>query len=99
MAEEERKLSVEEIRRTIATSLAGAFAFVIALLWTQVVLGGLGAAGISTTSPKDWGAWGIFAVAAAVIHGRGPRRSFSDACAQCCVGRTESSTSPASWRE
>jgi len=67
MAEEERKLSVEEIRRTIATSLAGAFAFVIALLWTQVVLGGLGAAGISTTSPKDWGAWGIFAVAAAVI--------------------------------
>jgi len=67
MAEEEKKLSVEEIRRTVATSLAAAFAFVIALLWNQVVQGGLGAAGISTTSPKDWGAWAIFMVAAIVL--------------------------------
>jgi len=46
---EEKKLSKAEVKRTIATSLAAAFGFVIALLWNQVVTGGLKVAGIDTT--------------------------------------------------
>jgi len=46
---EERKLSAAEVRRTIATSLAAAFGFVIALLWNNVVQGGLKVAGVDTT--------------------------------------------------
>jgi hypothetical protein len=46
---EEKKLSKAEVKRTIATSLAAAFGFVIALLWNQVVTGGLKVAGVDTT--------------------------------------------------
>jgi len=67
MAEEERKLSMEEIRKTVATSLAAAFAFVIALLWNQVVLGGLKVAGVDTSSPADGVKWAIFVVAAIIL--------------------------------
>ncbi len=38
---DERKLSVAEVRKTIATSLGAAFGFVIALVWSNLVLGGL----------------------------------------------------------
>lgn len=64
---EEKKLSVAEVRKTIATSLAAAFGFVIALLWNQVVQGGLAAAGVSTTAPKDWAGWAYFVVTAVVL--------------------------------
>ena len=43
---DEKKLSAAEVRKTIATSLAAAFGFVIALLWNNVVTGGLKVAGI-----------------------------------------------------
>ncbi len=46
---EEKKLSVAEVRKTISTSLAAAFGFVIALLWNNVVSGGLKVAGVDTT--------------------------------------------------
>lgn len=46
---EERRLSVSEVRKTISTSLAAAFGFVIALLWNNVVQGGLKVAGVDTT--------------------------------------------------
>jgi hypothetical protein len=46
---DEKKLSVSEVRKTIATSLAAAFGFVIALLWNSVVTGGLKVAGVDTT--------------------------------------------------
>lgn len=46
---EDKKLSKAEVKRTIATSLAAAFGFVIALLWNQVVTGGLKVAGVDTT--------------------------------------------------
>ncbi len=49
MAEEEKKLTASEVRKTIATSLAAAFGFVIALLWKEVVMGGLKVAGVDTT--------------------------------------------------
>lgn len=46
---EDKKLSKSEVKKTIATSLAAAFGFVIALLWNQVVTGGLKVAGVDTT--------------------------------------------------
>lgn len=46
---DEKKLSVGEVRRTIATSLGTAFGFVIGLLWNSVVMGGLKVGGIDTT--------------------------------------------------
>ncbi len=64
---EDRKLSIAEVRKTIATSLASAFGFVIALLWNQVVQGGLVVAGVSTTAPSNLTAWAIFLVTAIVL--------------------------------
>ena len=46
---EEKHLSVSEVRKTISTSMAAAFGFVIALLWNSVVQGGLKVAGVDTT--------------------------------------------------
>ena len=46
---DEKKLSASEVRKTIATSLAAAFGFVIALLWNSVVVGGLKVAGVDAT--------------------------------------------------
>jgi len=46
---DEKKLSASEVKKTIATALAAAFGFVIALLWNSVVVGGLKVAGIDPT--------------------------------------------------
>lgn len=46
---DEKKLTMSEVRKTIAASLAAAFGFVIALLWNEVVKGGLKVAGVDTT--------------------------------------------------
>jgi hypothetical protein len=55
---DEKKISMSEVRKTIATSLAAAFGFVIALLWNNVVTGGLKVAGVDTTfatiTPTGW---------------------------------------------
>ena len=48
---EDQELSVAGMRKTIATSLTTAFGFVIALLWNQVVQGGLALANVSTAVP------------------------------------------------
>jgi len=64
---EDRKLSMSEVRKTISTSLAAAFGFVIALLWNQVVQGGLSVAGVSTTAPEDIAGWAYFIVTAVVL--------------------------------
>ncbi len=50
---EERKISMAEMRKTISTSLGAAFGFVIALVWSNVVLGGLALSGAPLTAPKD----------------------------------------------
>jgi hypothetical protein len=65
--EEEKKLSVKEIRITIAASLAAAFGFVIALVWKEVVMGGLAVAGINVAAGTDFTGWAIFLVTAIVI--------------------------------
>ena len=64
---EERQLSVAEVRKTMATSLAAAFGFVIALLWNQVVMGGLKLAGVDTQAPADALAYVVFIVTAVIM--------------------------------
>ena len=65
---DEKKLSASEVRKTIAVSLAAAFGFVIALLWNQVVTGGLKVAGIDTTFETiDLMGWLGYVVTAVVI--------------------------------
>ncbi len=67
---EEKKLSMNEVRITIATSLATAFGFVIGLLWNNVVVGGLNVAGISPTlsgTDATVDKWAIFVITAVII--------------------------------
>lgn len=64
---DQKELSVGEVRRTISTSLAAAFGFVIALIWNNVVSSGLATAGVSLTSSGGWGGWAILVVTALVI--------------------------------
>lgn len=65
-----KKLSVAEVRKTIASSLAAAFGFVIALLWNTVVQSGFATAGIplgTDANKGDWGGWAYFVVSAVVL--------------------------------
>ncbi len=65
---DEKKISVAEVRKTISTSLAAAFGFVIALLWNNVVTGGLKVAGVDTTFQNiDVVGWAGYMVTALVI--------------------------------
>lgn len=68
---EEKKLSVGEVKRTIATALAAAFGFVIALLWNSVVMGGLKVAGVDSTLDtfglSDWIYYLITAIVLTVV--------------------------------
>jgi hypothetical protein len=68
---DEKKLSVSEVKKTIAASLAAAFGFVIALLWNEVVKGGLKVAGVDTTftdiSLVGWIGYMVVAVIITVV--------------------------------
>ena len=65
---EDKKLSVDEVKKTIATALAAAFGFVIALLWVSVVTGGLKVAGIDPTLDTfDLGNWIGYLITAIVL--------------------------------
>jgi len=68
---EEKKLTVSEVRRTVATSLATAFGLVIALLWNEVVKGGLKVAGVDTTfadiSLMGWIGYMVLAVVLTIV--------------------------------
>lgn len=64
---EEKKLSAAEVRRTISTSLATAFGFVIGLLWNNVVVGGLTVAGVSMTAGTTFGDWAMLMITAVII--------------------------------
>lgn len=63
---DERKFSVREVRKTIATSMGTAFGLVIGLLWNNVVSGGLKVAGIDTTfvniTPIGWVGYAVTAI-------------------------------------
>lgn len=63
----EKKISVAEIRRTIATSLGTAFGFVIGLLWNTVVVGGLKVGGIDPTGTKFTSTSWLWYVVTAIV--------------------------------
>jgi hypothetical protein len=68
---DERKISMSEVRKTISTSLAAAFGFVIALLWNNVVTGGLKVANVDTTfatiTPTGWAVYLVTAIVLTVV--------------------------------
>ncbi len=69
---EERKISVAEVRKTISTSLAAAFGFVIALLWNTVVTSGLKAAGVDVSGAgaitlTGWASYLVLAIVLTVV--------------------------------
>jgi len=65
---EQKQLTRGEVRKTIATALAAAFGFVIALLWKEVVTGGLVVAGINTSLDEiDLGGWLVYLVTAVLL--------------------------------
>ncbi len=68
---EEGKISMAEVRKTMSTSLAAAFGFVIALLWNNVVTGGLKVAGVDTTfatiTPIGWASYVVTAVVLTIV--------------------------------
>ena len=65
---DEKKLSASEVRKTIATSLAAAFGFVIALLWNNVVTAGLKVAGVDVNlTDFTLGNWLVLVVTGVVI--------------------------------
>jgi len=68
---EQKKLSVGEVRRTIATSLGMAFGLVIGLLWSNVVMGGLKVGGIDSTLATfglaDWVWYLITAIVLTIV--------------------------------
>ena len=59
------------MKKTIATALAAAFGFVIALLWVSVVTGGLKVAGIDPTLDtyvlSDWLVYLVTAIVLTVV--------------------------------
>lgn len=56
-----------EVRRTISTALGAAFGFIIALVWSNVVFGGLAVAGVSMTPAGGIGGLTTFIVTAVVL--------------------------------
>ena len=65
---DEKKLSLSEVKKTIAASLAAAFGFVIALLWNNVVTGGLKVAGIDPALDTFvLGDWLVYVVTAIIL--------------------------------
>ena len=64
----EKKVTMAEIRKTVATSLGTAFGIVIGMIWTNVVLGAFATAGIPlTTTGGTWFEWGTFVITAAIV--------------------------------
>src|SRR5437660_6141373 len=59
---EQKQLSRAEVRRTIAASLATAFGLVIALVWSNVVLGGLKTFGVNLDVTPTLYGWLYFVV-------------------------------------
>jgi uncharacterized protein YacL len=65
---EEKSLSAREVKLTISTALAAAFGFVIALLWKDVVTGGLTVAGVDMTFGEiDLVGWLVYMILAVVL--------------------------------
>ena len=62
------KVSMADIRKTIALSIAGAFGFIIALLWKDVIIGIMKLAGIwAEGGYESWKAAGIGIITVVII--------------------------------
>ena len=62
------KVTMGEIKKTIAVAIAGAFGFIIALLWKDVIIGIMKLAGIwAEGGYKDWGAATIGIITVIII--------------------------------
>ncbi len=62
------KVSMAEIRKTIAMAIAGAFGFIIALLWKDVIIGIMKLAGIwANEGYTDWGAAAVGIITVIII--------------------------------
>jgi cytochrome c oxidase subunit IV len=46
-------VSIKEVKTTIAVAIGGAFGFVIALIWKDIIVGLMNMAGLSVSSFKD----------------------------------------------
>lgn len=64
---QQKQFSRAEVRRTIATSLGAAFGFVIALVWSNVVMGGLKVAGVDLNGSPGLFGWLAYVITALVI--------------------------------
>jgi hypothetical protein len=67
----EKKISLGEVKKAIATSLGAAFGIVIGFLWYTVVIGGLKVAGVNTSldtiNLKNWIGYIIASVVLTVV--------------------------------
>lgn len=64
----EKKITMAEIRKTIATSLGTAFGIVIGMIWTNVVLGAFATAEIPvTTTGGTWFQWFYFVIVSVIV--------------------------------
>lgn len=64
----EKKVTIAEFRKTIATSLGTAFGIVIGMIWTNVVLGAFATAEIPvTTTGGTWFQWFYFVIVAIIV--------------------------------
>ncbi len=62
------EVTMNEFRKTIATSLGTAFGIVIGMIWTQVVLSAFATGGVPLTSiGGTWTQWSYFVITAVVV--------------------------------
>ena len=61
-------IKLSEVKISIATAIAAAFGFIIALIWKDIIIGLMVLAGLwQEGGPKDWGAAGIAIFGAIII--------------------------------
>lgn len=60
-------VSIKEVKSTIAVAIAGAFAFIIALIWRDIIIGLMNMAGLSVSSFSNPMGAAIATVTAVVI--------------------------------
>ena len=55
-------ITTSEIRTAVAAALGGAFGFIIALMWKEVVMTGFAIAGIDLSADGSWTGWIVLVV-------------------------------------